>query len=66
MYIGGSIFLLALGAILAFAVQDRLEGVELTTVGWILMAAGAIGIIVSLIINGQRSERRRDDLPPPR
>jgi hypothetical protein len=66
MYIGGSIFLLALGAILAFAVQDRLEGVELTTVGWILMAAGAIGIVVSLIINGQRSERRRDDLPPPR
>ncbi|MEV7397003.1 DUF6458 family protein [Aeromicrobium sp. NPDC092404] len=66
MYIGGSIFLLALGAILAFAVQDRLEGVELTTVGYILMAAGALGIVVSLIINGQRTERRRDDLPPPR
>jgi hypothetical protein len=66
MYIGGSIFLLALGAILAFAVQDRLEGVELTTVGYILMAAGALGIVVSLIINGQRNERRRDDLPPPR
>lgn len=66
MYIGGSIFLLALGAILAFAVQDRLEGVELTTVGYILMAAGALGIIVSLIINGQRGEGRRDDLPPPR
>jgi hypothetical protein len=66
MYIGGSIFLLALGAILAFAVQDRLEGVELTTVGYILMAAGALGIVVSLIINGQRTERRRDDVPPPR
>lgn len=66
MYIGGSIFLLALGAILAFAVQDRLEGVELTTIGYILMAAGALGIVVSLIINGQRTERRRDDLPPPR
>lgn len=66
MYIGGSIFLLALGAILAFAVQDRLEGVELTTVGYILMAAGALGIIVSLIINGQRGGGRRDDLPPPR
>ena len=66
MYIGGSIFLLALGAILAFAVQDRLEGVELTTVGYILMAAGALGIVVSLIINGQRTERRRGDLPPPR
>jgi hypothetical protein len=66
MYIGGSIFLLALGGILAFAVQDSIEGVELTTVGWILMAAGALGIVVSLIINGQRTERRRDDLPPPR
>ncbi|WP_332664223.1 DUF6458 family protein [Aeromicrobium sp.] len=66
MYIGGSIFLLALGGILAFAVQDSIEGVELTTVGYILMAAGALGIIVSLIINGQRNERRRDDLPPPR
>jgi hypothetical protein len=66
MYIGGSIFLLALGGILAFAVQDTIEGVELTTVGYILMAAGALGIVVSLIINGQRNERRRDDLPPPR
>jgi len=66
MYIGGSIFLLALGGILAFAVRDNIQDVELTTVGWILMAAGAVGIIVSLIINGQRAERRRDDLPPPR
>jgi len=66
MYIGGSIFLLALGGILAFAVRDNIQDVELTTVGWILMAAGALGIIVSLIINGQRTERRRDDLPPPR
>jgi hypothetical protein len=66
MYIGGSIFLLALGGILAFAVRDNIQDVELTTVGWILMAAGALGIVVSLIINGQRTERRRDDLPPPR
>ena len=66
MYIGGSIFLLALGGILAFAVRDNIQDVGLATVGWILMAAGALGIIVSLIINGQRTERRRDDLPPPR
>ena len=66
MYIGGSIFLLALGAILAFAVQDNIQEVELTTVGYILMAAGALGLVVSLIINGQRTQGRRDDLPPPR
>ena len=66
MYIGGSIFLLALGGILAFAVRDNIQDVELTTVGWILMAAGALGVVVSLIINGQRAEGRRDDLPPPR
>ena len=40
MYIGGSIFLLALGAILAFAVQDNIQEVELTTVGYILMIDG--------------------------
>jgi hypothetical protein len=65
MYVGGSIFLLALGAILAFAVQDNIEGVELTTVGYILMAAGALGILLSLFFSAQRTERRRDDLPPP-
>ncbi|MGA9715585.1 MAG: DUF6458 family protein [Aeromicrobium sp.] len=68
MYIGGSVFLLAVGAILAFAVQDAISGVDLVMVGYILMAAGLIGILASLVINGQASERGRprDDLPPPR
>ncbi|MDQ3155492.1 MAG: DUF6458 family protein [Actinomycetota bacterium] len=61
MYIGGSVFLLALGAILAFAVQDAIQGVDLVAVGYILMAAGAIGIVASFAINGQRQRR---DLPP--
>ena len=64
MYIGGSIVLLALGAILSFAVQDSVSGVDLVTVGYILMAAGALGIVLSLVLNGQRNERRRDELPP--
>lgn len=65
MYFGGSIALIALGAILAFAVQDRLSDVDLVTVGYICMAAGAIGIVLSLIVNGQRSRgARRNDLPP--
>ncbi len=66
MYIGGSIALLAIGAILAFAVQDAISGVDLVAVGYILMAAGALGILLSLFLNAQRTERRRDDLPPPR
>ncbi|AXT85537.1 hypothetical protein C6I20_10260 [Aeromicrobium sp. A1-2] len=64
MYIGGSIVLLALGAILSFAVQDSVSGVDLVTVGYILMAAGALGIVLSLVLNGQRNERRRDEIPP--
>lgn len=61
MYIGGSIFLIALGAILAFAVQDSVQGVDLVTAGYILIVAGAIGLLASFAINGQR---QRNDLPP--
>ncbi|KAA1380793.1 DUF6458 family protein [Aeromicrobium fastidiosum] len=65
MYFGGSIALIALGAILAFAVQDRLSGVDLVTVGYICMAAGALGIVLSLVVNSRREQVvRRDDLPP--
>lgn len=69
MYFGGSIALIALGAVLAFAVQDQLSGVDLVMIGYICMAAGALGIILSLIMNSQRERRvrsdvRRDDLPP--
>jgi hypothetical protein len=69
MYFGGSIALLAIGAILSFAVRDSINEVDLVTVGYILMAAGALGIILSLVVNGQRSnaiKRRNDDVPPPR
>lgn len=67
MYFGGSIALIAIGAILSFAVQDSIQGIDLVVAGYILMAAGAIGIVLSLILNAQRgaATRRRDDLPPP-
>jgi hypothetical protein len=65
MQIGGSLFLLAAGAILAFAVRDSVDAVDLTMVGYILLAVGAVGLVVSLIVNGQRN-RNRDQLPPPR
>ena len=73
MAIGSGIFLMALGAILSFAVQDRWSGVDLTAVGYILMAAGALAIILSLVLSDQRQhtshreviERHEDRIPPP-
>jgi Domain of unknown function (DUF6458) len=46
MGIGAGIFLLAIGAVLAFAVNWTLAGLDLHAVGWILMAAGAIGLVL--------------------
>ncbi|BFU48098.1 DUF6458 family protein [Krasilnikovia sp. MM14-A1004] len=48
MGIGGSIFLLALGAILAFAVNANFSGLDLNVVGWVLMAAGLVGLIITI------------------
>lgn len=60
MYFGGAIVLIALGAILSFAVRDNIENVNLTVVGYILMAAGALGIVLTAAMAG--SGRRRDQL----
>ena len=49
MYIGGSIALIAIGAILRFAIADSIEGINLGMVGLILMVVGVIGLAVSLI-----------------
>ena len=48
---GGSVFLIALGAILAFAVSVDAEGFNLNTIGYILMAAGALGAVLTLASN---------------
>jgi hypothetical protein len=58
MYISGSIALIAIGAILRYAVADMISGVSLPTVGLILMLAGAIGLIVSLIQTSMLRGRR--------
>lgn len=47
MGIGSSIFLIALGAILAFAVDANLGWLSLNTVGWVLMLAGVVGLIMT-------------------
>jgi hypothetical protein len=46
--IGASIFLAAIGAILRYAVEDRIAGIDLATVGLILIIAGAVGLIAGL------------------
>lgn len=49
MSIGFGIFLMVVGAILAFAVQDGINGVDLTLVGYILIAGGALVTLLSAI-----------------
>lgn len=48
MSIGGSLFLLAIGAILRYAVTESISGVDLQTVGLILMIVGIIGLVLSI------------------
>jgi hypothetical protein len=50
--------LLALGAILAFALRVDLSGIDLQLVGWILMIVGALGIVLELAVWGPRNRRR--------
>lgn len=72
MGIGVGVFLLAVGAILAFAVEFDLAGVSIDVMGWILMIAGALAILLELLVfaprrrTGRRvtTERTYDDEPP--
>lgn len=57
MGIGFSIFLLAVGAILAFAVNATVAGLDIAIVGWILMAAGVIGLILTMVVLAPRRRR---------
>jgi hypothetical protein len=49
MGLGVGIFLTAVGAILAFAVSATTSGINIHTVGWILMIVGIAGIVLSMI-----------------
>ena len=48
MGIGTSLFLIAVGAILYFAVNADVSGLEISTIGLILMIVGIIGLLISL------------------
>lgn len=67
MGIGMSIFLIAAGAILRYAVTVTISGVELQTVGLILMIVGIVGLVISLAVLFIDTDRReRDEYPPTR
>ena len=57
MGIGTSLFLIAVGAILYFAVNATISGLEIATIGLILMIVGIVGLVISLIF---LSNARRD------
>jgi hypothetical protein len=59
--IGTSIFLIALGAILRFAVNAEVSGLEISTIGVILMVAGILGLLVSLYFMTLTSRRDSAD-----
>ncbi|MDQ3503232.1 MAG: DUF6458 family protein [Actinomycetota bacterium] len=54
MGIGVSVFLLALGAILAFAVDYEVSGLDINVIGVILMVCGAIGLLLTMLVFGRR------------
>jgi hypothetical protein len=66
MGIGVSMLLVAAGAVLIWAVNASVSGVELQTIGWILLIVGAVGALLSLIfwsswggVGGPAEGRRR-------
>ncbi len=59
MRIGASLLLIAVGAILKFAVTKQLNGVDVGAIGVILMIVGAAGLLITLIL---MSTRRRTDI----
>jgi hypothetical protein len=73
MTIAGGILLIVVGAILTFATNVHVRGVDLDLVGWILMIAGGAGLVLAFFqeaIWAERSRRRdaavdeRREVPP--
>jgi Domain of unknown function (DUF6458) len=70
MGIGVSLILIAVGAILAFAVEADVSGLNISTIGWILLIVGIAGILLSLVFWSswggfhRRETVVREDVPP--
>jgi hypothetical protein len=74
MGLGVSLLLIAAGAILAFATSAEVSGVDVQTIGWILLIVGIVGAVLSMIFwsswagPGYWSRRRGtypEEAPPP-
>ena len=73
MTLGTSLFLIAVGAVLRFAVTVSAHGFNINTVGVILMAVGVVGLLISLLWMTMWRDRaaarpgyvERRDVPPP-
>ena len=63
MTVGGSIFLIAVGAILRYAVTDSISGIDLATIGLILMIAGIVGLVIGLFMYANASRRTAPAAP---
>lgn len=59
--IGGSLFLVAVGAILYWAVTVEAEGFNINTIGLILMIVGALGLVLTLIMTASAEKTERED-----
>ena len=57
MSIGASLFMIAVGAILRYAVSDSIEGIDLPVIGLILMIVGVVGLLISLFMLANASRR---------
>ena len=68
MGIGTAIFLIAAGAILRYAVTASVSGVELQTVGTILIIVGIVGLVIALAVMfmPRRRDEYYDEYPPTR
>lgn len=60
MSVGAAVLIAAVGAILRYAVADSVDGVDLATIGLILMIAGAVGFLLALLLETGRRTRRTD------
>ncbi len=58
MAIGSAIILFVIGAILTFAVEVEVSGIDIQTIGTILMVAGVIGGVIGLLLIASRDRRR--------
>ena len=65
MSLGASLFLIAVGAILKFAVTADLAGIDLQTVGVILMVVGVLGFAISMFFYLQGRSASAGPPPPP-